>query len=96
MMKTTKPLLPLDSPLYLRRLARELNSQGDNGFYYQSVRYSAARLRKGQLQGYRPAAYLDPQDPRAARINPWRDLDSVLLPSISDAYGRTICASRAQ
>jgi hypothetical protein len=49
-----KPLIPTDSPLYLRRLVRELNDQPD-GFYVADKeagkvkRCSRARLRLGRL-----------------------------------------------
>jgi len=45
-----KPLLDTNSPLYLKRLVRELNSQ-EHGFYCsEGVRYHRARLYKGDLQ----------------------------------------------
>jgi hypothetical protein len=83
-----KTLLQTDSPKYLRRLARELNTLTD-GFYDGSLRFSRARYSAGVLQGYRPASYLDPSDPRT--VNPWRQLDAGRL---SDSYGRSVCASR--
>ena len=86
------PLISTDSPLYLKRLTRELNSLGD-GFYSNGIRYSAARIRAGQIQGYRLAAYLDPQDPRAESHNPWKNIDT--QSPLSDAYGRTVSASRS-
>lgn len=47
-----KPLLDLDSPLYLKRLVRELNSQQD-GFYASiachRVRCNRARYKKGEI-----------------------------------------------
>lgn len=83
-------LLPTTDPRYLRRLVRECNALGD-GFYSGGQRYSAARFSRGKLQGYRPGAFLEPGDPRGAKVKPWRDLSGEL----SDAYGRAICASRA-
>lgn len=85
-------LLPLTSPLYLRRLARECNALPD-GFYADGVRYSRARLSRGAFQGYRPASFVEPGDLRGASVNPWRDLSGE---NLSDAYGRTVTASRAQ
>ncbi len=50
-----KKLIETDSPLYLKRLVRELNSAGIlNGFYAPvatfSVRCNRARLRAGAIQ----------------------------------------------
>lgn len=84
-----KTLLAKTSPLYLRRLTRELNALPD-GFYCHGIRFSSARMRKGELQGYRPGTFLDSQDPR--KINPWRGLDTSR--ELSDTYGRTVTASR--
>ena len=84
-------LIPTDSPLYLKRLARELNSQSD-GFYHNGIRYSAARLKAGRLQVYRLAAYLDPQDPLAEFHKSWVEVDPSM--GFSDAYGREVCATR--
>lgn len=83
-----KTLLPITAPLYLKRLARELNALPD-GFYYDGLRYSAARFSRGTLQGYRPASFVDPHDPR--KVNPWREIGA----DVSDAYGRTVFASRS-
>lgn len=82
-------LLPLNSPLYLKRLARELNHR-DGGFYANGVRFTAARIRAGHLQAYRSTAYLDPQDPRAGHI--WQDVTGNTM---EDGNGREICAARS-
>lgn len=82
-------LLPTDSPLYLKRLARELNHR-DDSFYVNGVRFTAARVRAGRLQAYRSTSYLDPQDPRAGHI--WQDVTGN---TIEDGNGFAICASRS-
>jgi len=81
-----KPLLPTDSPTYLRRLVRELNQAGMlDGFYApvacHNVRCNRARLRAGVLQVHSHACSPKWFTPSA--------------PSFSDPYGRTITASRA-
>lgn len=53
-----KTLLELNSPLYSKRLVRELNALPD-GFYYQgltTVRCNRARIRRGALEVRSPAA----------------------------------------
>jgi len=89
-----KPLLSLDSPLYLKRLARELNGLAD-GFYADgnvsiaggapipyAMRFSGARLRAGKLEG--KAMGFD---------DLWIDLTG--NDTMRDAYGRAVCASRS-
>lgn len=86
----SKPLLDTSNPLYLKRLAKELNSLSD-GFYNGSLRYTCARYRAGRLQGRRLGAYLDPRDPRNGRAI-WNEL---IPESVNDAYGCNVCASRS-
>lgn len=43
-----KPLLPFNSPTYLRRLARELN-RAEHGFYCTQGRFARASFVKGQI-----------------------------------------------
>jgi hypothetical protein len=79
-----KPLLSDSAPLYLKRLARELNSLPD-GFYLQAtggnVRCMRAVYRKGHLS-------VIPCGETAFRY--------VLAGSeFTDAYGRTVVASRS-
>lgn len=78
----SRPLLDPSSPLYLKRLARELNALGD-GFYCTSLRFTAARYRAGDLQG----RHLD----REGRVS-WLRIEPN---DVEDAYGRTVSASRA-
>lgn len=77
------PLIPTDSPLYLRRLVRELNSQV-NGFYVPgwpfNIRCNRARLKAGELQVTEPS-------PRPKWFRPRSHL-------FTDPYGREIVASR--
>jgi hypothetical protein len=86
------PLISTDSSLYLRRLARELNSQSD-GFYISATgtRCTCARYSKGVLQIKRLAHYLDPRDARNGRAV-WFDAEGM---TFTDTYGRAICASRS-
>lgn len=89
-----KPLLQTNDPRYLRRLVRECNGLTD-GFYAGGLRYGRARLASGRLQVRRPVSYVDPNDPRY-QTGPqyvWNDVDAE---NLSDAYGRTVCASRRQ
>ena len=82
-----KPLLALDSPTYLRRLVRELNGLPDR-FYFGGTRYTRAAYRKGILClrfmgcGERPRNY-------------WAHVAIPESAVFSDAYGRTVTASRA-
>ncbi len=89
--RNAKPRALLDKtdPRYLRRLVRECNALPD-GFYSGPRRYTRARLCGGLLEGGTLASYLDPQDPRNGR-RIWIAIDADHL---SDAYGRTVCASR--
>jgi len=88
-----KPLLAYDSPLYLKRLARELNQQ-EHGFYFNGIRGTVARVSQGNLQLWEAG-------PSARNPSPifgqWQD---VQLPSdgkhsFVDAYGREIVARRS-
>ena len=78
-----KPLILTDSPLYLRRLVRELNQAGlRDGFYtrYGDRCNRARRLSDGTLQVRRiGGTWIQPSLPH----------------SFSDAYGREIIASRS-
>lgn len=80
-----KPLLETTAPLYLKRLARELNSLPD-GFYLVgtgslgNARCNRAAYRAGFLQ-------VIPCGNRRFRAIP---ADSEFI----DAYGRSVCASR--
>ncbi len=79
-----KTLLPIDSPLYLKRLARELNILPD-AFYYDggtgsNVRCNRAIFSEGVLQ-------VRPCGNRGFRVIP-QDTQ------FHDAYGHTVCASR--
>lgn len=77
-----KTLIETNSPLYLKRLVRELNSLTD-GFYFTatekltSLRSSRARLKAGRLQVKWDRVWLPPLDM-----------------NFVDAYGRGIVASR--
>ncbi len=83
-------LISTDSPLYLKRLAKELNSLPD-GFYLAQtgLRYSQAKFSKGILQVKRLTAYLDPQDPRTGAN--WFDASGM---TFTDAYGRSVTVTR--
>lgn len=79
-----KPLLPIDSPTYLRRLVRALNEVGMVGAFYceaspYSIQCNRARLRAGNLECHSLAT------------GAWLPPSSL---SFSDAYGRDIVASR--
>lgn len=79
-----KPLLPTDSPAYLRRLVRELNRQAiPNGFYVypeagDGFRATRARMRSGKLEVW--------------DCEGWVAAPSSLC--FADPYGNPICASR--
>lgn len=78
-------LLSLDSPLYLKRLARELNALPD-GFYYSGHRYTRARFKNGTLE----ARYI-----RECGCAAWTATGhGGPIQPFSDAYGRSVCASR--
>lgn len=81
-----KPLLATNCPLYLKRLARELNAL-EAGFYADHgtlrARFSRSRYSKGKLEA-KPLG--------CARG--WIELTDK-TESISDAYGRSVYASRA-
>ena len=54
---TPRPLIAQDSPTYLRRMVRELNAHGGNGFYCGVAcidggqeRYNRARFHAGRLE----------------------------------------------
>jgi hypothetical protein len=84
---TAKPLLSFDSPTYLRRMARELNGLSD-GFYHNGERYSRARFTAGQLVLVGQTFEWNHNKRRTVWFS---NLVNVV---ISDAYGRTVCASR--
>lgn len=87
-MKTQmKPLLPLNSPTYLRRLARELNALPD-GFYHGGERYSSAKTVRGQLVLVGETLDWNHNKRRTA----W--FSDMTGNTISDAYGRNVVASR--
>lgn len=75
-------LIPADSPLYRRRLVRELNQAFDGFFPFgMTVRCTRARMARGVLQvrsGIRGEWLPMPSDAR-----------------FSDVYGREIVASRS-
>lgn len=77
-----KPLIRVDSPLYARRLARELNSLPD-GYYVNGVRYSRAR-----------ADFRYPC-PSILAINSDAMTLVNVFETFSDAYGRTVVAPRS-
>ena len=80
-----KPLIELDSPLYLKRLARELNNTPD-GFYASvatfSVRCNLAMFTKGELR-VRSIGITSPRWFKPAHLG------------FKDAYGRDITATRS-
>lgn len=82
-----KSLLPLSSPLYLKRLVRELNALPD-GFYCGEYRFLRARLKDDKIQ----FRYLSPTTGQCE----WLDVErrGLDLDSLRDAYGCTVCASR--
>lgn len=92
--KTKKPLLALNSPTYLRRMARELNALPD-GFYHDGKRWNAARCSSMPGEGgkfvtlhiSRPSEF----NHNARHSTAFSDLSAV---TFSDAYGRTVTASR--
>jgi hypothetical protein len=82
-----KAKLETNSPTYLRRMARELNALPD-GFYHGGERYSRARFTAGQLVLVGETLEWNHNKRRTAWFS---NLDNVV---ISDAYGRTVHASR--
>lgn len=78
------PLLSTNSPLYLKRLARELNGLID-GFYADHgtlrARFSRARYSKGKLEAKPLGCHRG-----------WIDLTD--KQDITDAYGKPASASR--
>lgn len=81
---TCPALLALDSPLYLKRLARECNALPD-GFYSGAARFTSARVRGDALQGRMLG--------RTTFVRAsWVTLEPA---DLRDAYGRTVCATRA-
>lgn len=82
MSTTAAPLLSTNSPLYVKRLARELNALPD-GFYCGVNRYGRARVHKGVLQV------------RALGCSVWETPgERAAFFGFSDAYGRSVTASR--
>lgn len=87
-----KPLLSTDSPLYLKRLCRELNALPD-GFYVMGQRYMRAILNKTVNPFEGTIAYTFHCRTIADNGKPvWdvKPIDSLFI----DAYGRDVCASR--
>lgn len=82
-----KTLLPLNHPTYLRRLARELNALPD-GFYQDGTRYSRARFTAGSLVAVGETLEWNHRKRRTA----WFSTHDGI--TFSDAYGRSVCASR--
>jgi len=78
-------IIPKDSPLYLKRLVRELNSTPD-GFYASFAgfcfRSNRARLNKGELQVRSLGSQFDKSWITPSRMN------------FQDVFGREIIASR--
>lgn len=73
--------IPTDSPLYLRRLVRELNAGIDGFFPFgTAVRCTRARISRGQLHVW------------ASLRGEWLPMPSDAR--FSDVYGREIVASR--
>lgn len=76
-----KPLIEIDSSLYRKRLAKELNKE-ENGFYVKIgpmiVRGGRARIKDDHIQCYDP-------------VQGWFEPDSQ---NFTDPYGREIVASR--
>jgi hypothetical protein len=87
-----KPLLDLNSPTYLRRLARELNALPD-GFYHKGQRYNQARVHSMAGEGgKRCTLSIFRPDPVHVGVSYSTGITGECV--ISDAYGRTVCASR--
>ncbi len=90
-----KTLLPLNHATYLRRLARELNALPD-GFYQGGKRWNRARCvgmpcegrENVMLQISRPS---DDGDANSTESTGFSTHEGV---EFSDAYGRSVCASR--
>ncbi len=82
-----KTLIALDSPIYLRRMARELNALED-GFYYDGQRFNRARYSGGWLSISRPHEDGDPNHTAGTGVK------NCAHAVFSDAYGRTVSASR--
>lgn len=82
-----KTLLPLNHPTYLRRLARELNSLPD-GFYQGGTRYNRARFTLGSLVVIGETLEWNHRKRRTAMFSDTAGI------TFSDAYGRSVCASR--
>jgi hypothetical protein len=86
-------ILPFDSPTYLRRMARELNALPD-GFYHNGQRWTRASVstipcepQSAMLKIHRPSEF----NHNATKSTGFANLENVVF---SDAYGRTVCASR--
>lgn len=75
-----KPLIPTDSPLYLRRLVRELNQAGLRDGFYTKFGVRCNRARRNS------AGWIQCRTPDGN----W----SLQSPPFSDPYGREIIASR--
>lgn len=87
-----KPLLPINHPTYLRRLAREL-SHRPAGFYHAGLRWNRASF--SPLTGltiWRVDEYLGDGRRREASKN-FKEVTQFPSP-FDDGNGREICASR--
>ena len=80
------PLLPFNSPLYLRRMAVALRAEPD-GFYYEGHRCRSASFTGGWLR----IAWPHETELRGTHSRSFCDLTDVVF---SDAYGREIVAHR--
>ena len=81
-MTKTPQLISKDSPLYLKRLTRELNYLSD-GFYYKQYRCLWARLRGGILQV------------KAYFCGKWQWMNTDTFAFV-DVYSREVVASRVK
>lgn len=84
-----KTLLAFDSPLYLRRLARELNGRSA-GFYHDGERWTRAEFSQGVLRIWRVESY-GPGDRTNYASKSFGDVSTAVF---GDGNGGTICASR--
>lgn len=78
-----KPLLDLNSPLYLKRIVRELNSQQDG--FYASIACHRVRCNRARYKKYEIEVHSFTCKPT------WFNAVSYVF---TDCYGRQIVASR--
>lgn len=87
-----KPLLELTSATYLRRLAKELNALTD-GFYFDGIRYTRASVsvfKEVPMIRFTRTIYSDSKRTETeSRGVTGKDL------SVTDVYGREVCARRS-